>query len=137
MLRLADHAFAVMPVIVHCGLLVWALTGFIEMIWAIPPWPRVSNPLFSNGMLLLEWSLVAGASATFLAGYAKRWTRLPTAMIAWYAMMAAVCAWQTFLILEHPSRFAEMALEYAEYLIIGLYLHVSPHIGGRLAESRA
>lgn len=136
MLRLADRAFAVLLVVVHAGLLVWALVGFIEMIWANLPWGRISNPLFSTGMLLLQWSLVTGASVTFLVGYARRWPRLPAAMVAWYVAMAAVCAWQTFLILEHPSRFAQMALEYAEYATVAIYLHLSPYIQSRSAGSR-
>jgi hypothetical protein len=135
--RFADRAIAVVLVVVHIGLLVWALVGFIEMVWANPPWPRVSNPLFSSLMLLLQWFLVAGAALTFLVGYVGRWPRLPAAMMAWYVVMGAVCAWQTFFILQHPSRFAQMALEYAEYLTIAIYLQLSPHIRGRLATSPA
>ena len=134
MFRFADRAIAIVLLVVHAGLLVWALVGFIEMVWANPPWPRVSNPLFSNTMLFLQWFLVTGAALTFLVGYSGRWPRLPAAMVAWYVAMGTVCAWQTFFILQHPSRFALMALEYAEYLTIALYLHLSPHIRARLIQ---
>lgn len=135
MLRIADRAIAVVLVVVHAGLLGWALAGFAEMAWTDPPWPRISNPLFSDAMLFLQWFLVAGAASTFLVGYAGRWPRLPAAMVTWYALMAALCAWQTFFILEHPSRFAQMALEYAEYVTIAIYLHLSPHVRGRLVRT--
>jgi hypothetical protein len=134
--RLADRSLAVVLVVVHAGLLAWALIGFAEMAWANPPWPRVSNPLFSNAMLFLQWTVVAGAASTFSIGYARRWQRLPAAMVAWYAVMAAICAWQTFFILEHPSRFILMALEYAEYGVIATYLHLSPYMRARLGGSR-
>lgn len=137
MLGFADRVLALVLLVVHAGLLVWALAGFAEMAWANPPWPPVSNPLFSDATLLLQWCVVAGAALTFLGGYAGRWPRLPAAMVAWYVVMAAVCAWQTFFILEHPSRFALMALEYAEYVAIAIYLHLSPHIRGRLIRSPA
>lgn len=135
MLSFADRAIAVLLVVVHAGLLVWAMTGFAKMAWATPPWPRVSNPLFSDAMLLLQWCVVAAAALTFLIGYACRWSRLRAAMAAWYVVMAAICAWQTFFILEHSSRFVQMALEYAEYVAIAIYLHVSPHIRSRLKRS--
>lgn len=134
MFGVADRAVAVVLVVVHAGLLVWALAGVAEMAWASPPWPRVGNPLFSDAMLLLQWGVVAAAAATFLLGHAGRWWRLPAAMAAWYVVMAAVCAWQTLFILEHPSRFALMTLEYAAYVAIALYLHRSPYIHGRLRQ---
>jgi hypothetical protein len=135
MLRIADRAIAVLLVIVHAGLLAWAVTGFAEMVWATPPWPRISNPLFSDAMLLLQWSVVAAAALTFLVGYVRRWVHLQAAMVAWYAVMAAICAWQTLFILEHSSRFTQMALEYAEYVAIAIYLYVSPHIRSRLKRA--
>lgn len=127
----ADRSVAAVLFAVHVGLLVWAAAGFAEMAWTDQPWPRVSNPLFSEAMLFLQWSVVAGAAATFCIGYARRWAGLPGAMTAWYAVMAAICAWQTFLILEHSARFVLMALEYAAYVAIALYLHLSPHMRGR------
>jgi hypothetical protein len=132
MLGVADRAVAVVLVVVHAGLLAWALTGFAEMVLATPPWQPISNPLFSTAMLLLQWSVVAAAALTFLVGYARRWPLLPAAMAAWYAVMAAICAWQTFFVLEHALRFVQMALEYAEYIAITIYLRASPYFQGRL-----
>ncbi len=127
-----DRLFAVVLVVVHVILLAWATAGFVEMVWAAPPWPRVSNPLFSDAMLFLQWFVVAGASLTFLSGYSGRWPRLPSAMVGWYVVMALICAWQTFFILQHSGRFIAMAAEYAAYLAIAVYLHMSMEIRGRL-----
>ena len=130
-----DRAALLFLLAVHAGLLCWALVGFAEMVLATPPWPRLSNPLFSPGMLFLQWVLVAGAALTFLLGLALRWPRLRGAMAAWYAAMAATCAWQTFFILEHDTRFLAMALEYAEYAAILLYLHHSSAVRARIGPA--
>jgi hypothetical protein len=63
------------------------------------PWARLSNPLFSRAMLLLQWTLIAAAAVTFIAGYLARWKRTPVAMLCIYGCMALTCAYQTFFIL--------------------------------------
>jgi hypothetical protein len=118
------------------GLLAWAAIGFAELAFAAVPWPRLSNPLFSTAMLVLQWSVVAAAAVTFLAGWFARWPRLRRAMAGWYALMAAICAWQTFFILEHDTRFVAMAVEYAEYLAILAWLWLSPHVAARIGPAR-
>lgn len=52
----------------------------------------------------------------------------PRAMLCVYAAMAAVCAYQTFFILTHPSRFRAMAIEYLEYALILAFLFFSPRM---------
>ena len=54
-------------------------------------------------------------------------------MLLVYGAMALVCAYQTFTILESPSRFRAMAVEYLEYAVILLYLFSSRHVRLRLA----
>ncbi len=132
-----DRLIAALLVVVHAGLLAWAAAGFAELAFAVTPWPRLSNPLFSTGMLVLQWSVVAAAAATYLAGYVLSWPRLREAMAGWYAVMAAICAWQTFFILEHETRFLAMALEYAEYLAILAWLWLSPHAAARVGARQA
>jgi hypothetical protein len=127
-----DRGVAVLLLGVHAGLGVWAAVGFAELARPDVPWTRVSNPLFTDRMLLLQWSLIATAAAVFLVGYAGRWRGLPAAMLIVYGAMALVCAYQTFAILESPSRFRAMAVEYLEYAVILLYLFSSPHVRSRL-----
>ena len=105
-------------VLVHVGLGVWALVGFAELAVTEVPLKRVSNPLFSPSMLILQWTLIAIAAVCFVAGYLTRHPHLPVAMACIYAAMAATCAYQTFFILTHPTRFRAMAIEYAEYALI-------------------
>lgn len=122
----ADRFIGKALVVVHLVLLAWAIIGFAEMLLSAVPWPAISNPLFSSAMLLLQWVVVSAAAATFLLGYFRRWPRLPRAMVAWYVVMAVICAYQNFTILQHPTRFIEMTLEYAAYVAIGFYLFLSP-----------
>jgi hypothetical protein len=42
--------------------------------------------------------------------------------------MALVCAYQTFFILTNATRFRAMAIEYAEYAAILLFLFASDHM---------
>lgn len=86
-------------------------------------------------MLLLQWSLVATAAIIFVAGYRARWPPTPRVMAIVYSAMAGTCAYQTFFVLTAPSRFRAMAIEYAEYAVILLFLfrstsmrnHFAPH----------
>lgn len=129
-----SRIFAGLLVLVHVGLAAWALVGFAEMIFAELPWDRVSNPLFGPGMLALQWSLILIAAVTFIGGYATRWPRTPVAMAVIYGAMSLTCAWQTFFILVHDTRFREMGIEYAEYAIILLFLFFSTHMRARFGR---
>ena len=111
---------------VHAGLALWGLAGVVELLVDEPPWPRLSNPLFELPVLVAQWALVLLAASVFIAGYLARWPRLPAAMAAVYAAMAALCAFETFTILRHPDRFLDMALEYATYVAIIVFLSRAP-----------
>jgi hypothetical protein len=130
--RLA-RVIAALLVVVHAGLGVWALVGFAELVFPQVPWSRVSNPLFSRSMLLLQWSLIGIAATVFIAGYLNRWKRTPVAMLVVYSAMALVCAYQTFLVLTAASRFRAMAIEYVEYAVILAFLFFSGHMRRRFS----
>ncbi len=117
--------FARLLVVVHIGLVAWALVGVIELVSSTVPWPRVSNPSLSPKMLLLQWLLVLTAAGLFIGGYVSRWKHTRGAMAVVYTSMAIVCAYQTFFILEHPGRFIAMAIEYVEYGVILTFLFCS------------
>ncbi len=127
-----DRLIAVFLFVVHSGLLVWALIGLAELFVPAVRWAPISNPLFSPGTLLLQWTLVAGAALTFLFGWSMAWSPLRQTMACWYAAMALTCAWQTFFILENDSRFVAMAIEYAEYAAILAWLFLSPLVTRRI-----
>jgi hypothetical protein len=128
------RAFANLLIAVHVFLGGWAMVGFLELFLASVPWPQVSNPLFTRSMLLLQWALIGLCSVTYLVGYATRWRHTPGAMRVVYSAMALVCAYQTFFVLTHDSRFLEMAIEYAEYVVISLFLFHSRHMRARFAR---
>jgi hypothetical protein len=110
---------------VHAGLGAWALAGFLELALPDVPWKRLSNPLFSPAMLLLQWSLISVAATVFIAGYLSRWKHTPMAMLCIYGAMALTCAYQTFFILTSATRFRAMAIEYIEYAVILMFLFFS------------
>lgn len=125
--------FAGLLLVVHAGLVLWAMGGFLELGLAEVPWKRFSNPLFSPTMLALQWTLIALSGVTFIVGYSTRWSRTPVVMACIYAAMAAVCAYQTFFILEHAGRFVAMAIEYVEYTVILIFLFGSRHARAHFA----
>lgn len=124
---------AALLLVVHAGLGLWALVGFLELSLHTVPWSRVSNPLFSRPMLLLQWSLIALAAMVFIAGYLVRWRPTPVAMLVVYGAMVATCAYQTFFVLTAPSRFVAMAIEYLEYALILWFLFSSEYMRARLS----
>lgn len=121
MQRILGPAMGVFLVVVHSGLLGWSAIGFLEL---DPCWPltRISNPLFSTSMLLWQWTLVSVAAVVFLIGFFARIRYLPESMSIVYGLMATTCAYQTFFILQHDSRFIQMAVEFMEYAVILLIL---------------
>jgi hypothetical protein len=124
--RLDRQLWAVL-VAVHAVLGLWAAVGFVEWFWATTPWPRITNPLFPRGVLLLQWGLSLAAAVLFVGGYARRWSRTPTAMAVVYAAMALVCAVETFSYMHGTSRFVAMTAEYVAYAGILIFLHRTPY----------
>lgn len=117
--------------VVHFALLLWALVGLAEWFVASVPWPRLSNVLFPQWLLLWHWLAILAASAIFLGGYFRCWPFTPKAMVPAYAMMAAVCVVETFGFLTHPLRFVAMALEFSAYIGISIALRRVPSFVAR------
>lgn len=132
-------------VLVHIGLVVWSVLGLAEMLLPGLGFPKVGNPLFPASVQLAQWLLVLAVASLFILGLAARWRHTPTAMAVGYALMAALCAVETFGFLKHDLRFAAMALEYAAYIVILLFLFrsrtarlsFSPRPSLQAAHSRA
>lgn len=121
--------------LVHAFLVVWAVAGLAD--WLLPrtPWPEVSNPLFPRSVLLLQWLFILATAGVFLVGFAFRWPLMPAATAVGYLAMASLCAVETFGYLEHRWRFAAMALEYATYVAILLFLFRSGYVAGYLGRT--
>jgi len=124
-------------VAVHLGLALWSLAGLAEFLLPAVPWRRISNPLFSPAVLLAQWLLVLGTAAVFVGGYALRWRGTRPAIAIGYASMASLCAYQTFFILVHDARFVAMGMEFAAYVAILAFLHMSPAGAGRFTGRNA
>jgi len=120
------HLFMIALVVVHIVLVVWCVLGLAEIILPELPLPKVGNPLFPASIQLAQWLLVLAVAAIFILGLAARWRHTPIAMTAGYALMAALCAVETIGYLKHDLRYPAMALEYAAYGVILLFLFRSP-----------
>lgn len=118
---------------VHLFLIAWAVVGLIEFVSPQVPWPRVSNPLFPGWVLLAQWLLILPAALVFVLGYWAAWPQMPMVLAIGYALMASLCAYQTFTILENDTRFLAMAAEYAAYVAIVIFLFRSEYVQDRLS----
>jgi hypothetical protein len=135
--RLLSAVIVAILIGVHVLLVAIGAAGIVEWLAPDPPWQRFSNPDLPPWMLLLQWVLMLVAGAMFVAGYAFKWRVLPHAMLAIYAVMAGVCAVQTFTMLTNADRFTDMAIEYAEYAVILLFLYMAPPMRRRFGAAQA
>jgi hypothetical protein len=109
-------------VLVHVGLVVWSVLGLAEMLLPELTWAKVGNPRFPAWIQLAQWLLVFAVASVFILGLAARWRHTPLAMAVGFALMAALCAVETVGYLTYGLRYAAMALEYAAYVAILLFL---------------
>lgn len=130
--EIASRLLIALLVLVHVFLFGWAVAGLAE--WLLPsvPWPSLANPLFPDTVLLLQWLFILVTACTFLLGYAARWRHMPHAVAVGYLAMAALCAVETVGFLRHDLRYLAMALEYAAYILILLFLFRSRYVRRRL-----
>jgi hypothetical protein len=108
--------------IVHGLLAVWAIVGFTELFFSTVPWSRISNQLFPESILFMQWLLTLAAAGIFIFGYIYKWHHTTVALVCAYTAMAALCAIETFGYLKHDSRFIEMLFEYITYAAILIFL---------------
>lgn len=133
--RLVPKTLMAGLVLLHAGLLIWALMGFAEWFLAEVPWPRVANPLFPPLMLLAHWLSVLVTTLFFLTGFTLRWPGTPVAVACGYVAMAMVCLVETVFFLVHDMRWLAMAAEYAAYIGISLFLFRSAYARERFGRA--
>lgn len=132
MATFASRLAIVVLIAVHLFLLVWAIAGFIELLTGRAVWEGATSPEFPEWMLWAQWPPILLTALAFLVGYAVRWPLMPHAVVAGYVVLGALCAYQTFFLLTHDTRFIAMAVEYAAYIVIGLFLFRSALVNERL-----
>ena len=112
--------------VVHAVLALWGAAGLAELIGPVPSWAAVANPELPAGVLVVHWPAMLGAGSMFVIGYLVRWPSTPAAMVVAYAVLATVCAVETFGYLTGGMRFVDMAAEYAAYGVLIVLLHRGP-----------
>lgn len=119
---------------VHSVLALWGFAGLVEWLAPRVPWPTLTNPDLTRPILLVHWLAMIGAGLAFVAGYATAWPRTPYVMIGAYAVLATICAVETFGYLTSERRFVAMAAEYTAYVTILALLFrlegLRAHFGG-------
>ena len=112
----------VLLLVVHAGLTLWGLLGFVEGLFPGAVSIGLQNPLFTPPVQWAHWIAILTGGLVFLAGYAARWRWTPLAMTGAYLFMAALCAIETIGYLKHGTRFLDMTLEFATYFVILTFL---------------
>jgi hypothetical protein len=111
---------------VHAVLVLWGAAGLAELAGPVPSWAAVANPELPGGVLVVHWLAMLGAGSVFVIGYLVRWPATPAAMVVAYAVLATVCAVETFGYLTGEFRFLNMAAEYTAYGVLIVLLHKGP-----------
>ncbi|MEM9476945.1 MAG: hypothetical protein AAGA71_16745 [Pseudomonadota bacterium] len=109
----------------------WGLLGFLEYFTGLAPLMPLQNSTFPMGMQTVHWLLITATGATYLTGYALRWSYTPIAMLVLFASLATMCAIQTFDMLENPDRYRNFVMECINYTIISIYLFRSRRMRDR------
>ena len=102
--------------------LCWGLLGFIEYFSGAALILPLQNPTFPGGTQLIHWFLITVSGAVFLLGYFTKWRYTPFAMVVIYAMLATLCAVETFDFMTNPSRYVDFIVEVISYILISIYL---------------
>lgn len=113
--------------VVHLFLGIWSIGGFIEMVFDNVPWKPFTNPEFPKWLLLFHWGSILFASVSFCYGYLTHWPKTPLFMLVAYALMALVCAVETFGFMTNDSKYLAMAAEYSAYIFILFLLYKSDY----------
>ena len=100
----------------------WGGLGFLEYFFGIAPLMPLQNPTFPKGTQFLHWLLILASGSIYLIGYFARWRSTPFAMVIIYAMLATLCAVETFDFMTNPGRFGSFIFECIAYVGISIYL---------------
>ena len=103
-------------------MLIWGSLGFLEYLTGITPLVPLQNPTFLRGTQFIHWLLISTSGAIYLIGYFVRWKHTPFAMVVIYAMLATLCAVETFDFMTNPGRYGSFISECIAYVGISLYL---------------
>ncbi len=131
-MKIVSLVFSYLLVLGAVVMSAWGILGFFEYFTGTTLLIPLQNPEFPSGTQFLHWLLITAAGVTFLAGYFLRWKLLPFAMLVIYAMLATLCAVQTFDFITEGWGVGDFAREVAWYIIITTYLFKSQRMRERL-----
>jgi len=107
--------------LLHVGMLIWGIFGFLEYFFNFSIVP-LQNPDFLKGTQFLHWLLITTSGVIFLYGFITKWSHTPTAMLVIYAMLATMCFIQTFDMMTSPNRYIAYTFEIILYIVLSVFL---------------
>jgi len=133
--HVARH-FPHLLVLLKAVLVGWGVLGLIEYI-APAASLGLQNANFPAGTQFLHFAAILATGAIFIGGYFGRWRHTPFATVVMYAVLATLCfietvdfgAWGA-----GPTRFIFIAVEYAMYVGLSVYLLRSATMRQRFAS---
>jgi hypothetical protein len=113
--------FSYLILLAAIAMTTWGFFGFLEYYTGLAVIP-LQNPTFPKGTQFVHWLLIFSSGTIYLAGYFTRWKGTPFAMVVLYAMLATLCAVETFDFMKNPGRHGDFIRECIMYVGISIYL---------------
>lgn len=127
--------FSYVVLLASSVMFVWGALGLLEYGFGFAPLMPLQNANFPPGTQLIHWILIVSSGAVYLGGYATRWRYTPSAMTVLFAMLATLCAVETFDFMTRPDRYSAFGREVVYYVLIAVYLQRSKRMRSRFGRS--
>ncbi len=127
-MRKLAQIFTYIMLLFAAGMFVWGVLGFLEYFTGLAPLMNLQNVNFPKGTQFIHWLLITSSGATLLFGYLLRWKHTPFVMVVLFAMLATMCAIQTFDFMTEPWRYRSFVNEVIMYIVMSVFLLKSSYI---------
>ena len=121
-MKTISKIYAYFLLVASAGMFSWGVLGFLEYFTGLAPVTGLQNINFPNGTQFIHWLLITASGATFLVGYITRWKHTPIVKVVLYAMLATMCAIQTFDFMTEPWRYRSFVTEIIMYILNSVFL---------------
>ena len=121
-MKYVSMVFSYLLLLAGFVMLPWGILGFLEYFTGVAPLAPLQNPTFPRGTQFIHWLLISASGGIYLAGYFTKWKHTPFAMVVIYAMLATLCAVETFDFMTNQGRHGSFVQECVGYIVISVYL---------------
>ena len=121
-MKQVSMVFSYLILLAAVVMFIWGSLGFLEYFTGITPLVQLQNPTFPRSTQFIHWLLIFSSGGIYLIGYFTRWKHTPFTMAVIYAMLATLCAVETFDFMTNPGRYGSFIRECIGYVGISIYL---------------